>query len=344
MTMSLGGNIGLGLAVAKARTLGRRVPLFVQLMPTERCNLRCRYCYADFGYRVREDFPLDNILRVIDGLSRLGTRFIMVAGGEPMMRRDIGTIVREITSRGIECSVNTNGLAVAERIGEIASADMLSISLDGTRETHDYYRGEGSYEVAVAAARAARSRGLRVQFQFTMTRSLKENFQHVHKVAVELGCFIGLNFLRPQQHVDGQVDRQREASDEELREFLHWLIAAKPPRLPYPRHMLEYVLRWPYPYTVPYILRASELKGFHPIPCASGRFLIAIDNRGDIYPCTKLFYTKPLGNCLEGDIERAWRELEKVECQACLDPGCNYLNQLLQLNPRALRGFIRLFR
>jgi len=205
--MSLGREIGLGLAVCKARALGRRVPLFVQLMPTERCNLRCRYCYADFGYRAREDFPLENILRLIDGLGELGTRFIMVAGGEPMMRRDIGIIVNRITEHGIECSINTNGLGVASRIDEISAADMLSISLDGTRETHEYYRGKGSYEVAISAMQAARSRGLKVQFQFTMTRDLKLNFNHVHSVAAEHGCFIGLNFLRPQQHVDGDIER-----------------------------------------------------------------------------------------------------------------------------------------
>ena len=72
--------------------------------------------------------------------------------------------------------------------------------------------------------------------------------------------------------------------------------------------------------------------------------MIAIDNRGNIYPCAKWFYTKPLGNCLDGNIKRAWRDLPDVNCLACLDLGFNMLNDTLRFSPASVMGLLRSFR
>ena len=333
----------VALAALAARLSGRRVPLFVQLMPTERCNLRCRYCYAEFGPRRRPDFPLEPILRLVDGLARLGTRVIMVAGGEPLLYPDLGKLVERIVGHGIICSVNTNGITLPSRIEEVAKADMLSISLDGPADLHDGYRGEGTYEKVRAAIRLARSRLIRVQIQFTLTRDLIGAFRHVESVAEEEGCLIGINFLRPQGKIDGTLQKAAEAEDAEVREFLRFLLRERPPALPYPPHLIRYVLRWPYGFGRHLIAEADDLKGFRPIPCRAGDSLLAIDNAGDIFPCTKLFYAQKLGNCADGEIERAYAELNPLRCQACLDLGTNIINDLLSFHPASALGLLRLW-
>ncbi len=326
---------------AASRLAGRRIPLFVQLMTTERCNLSCRYCYAEFGGRRRPDFPLEPLLQVIDGLGRLGCAFVMLAGGEPMLRKDIGAVISRVKAAGMNCSLNTNGLLIPERIEEIAGTDLLSISLDGPPDIHDYYRGEGTYRKVIGAIEAGRRRGIRVQLQFTLTRDLAQAFAHVDSVAREYGCFIGINFLRPQDKIEGVRVEAAEASDEEIGAFLDDLIGHPRRVLPYPKHILRYVRRWPYGFGRHLITDREDLKSFRPIPCQSGRYLAAIDNRGDIFPCTKLFYSEPLGNCLDGDIEGAWLRLKPVNCQACLDLGCNLINDLLRFHPFALAGLLR---
>lgn len=339
--MTVLGQAGRRARQAALRLTGRRVPLFVQLMTTERCNLSCRYCYAEFGGRHRPDFPREPLLEVIDGLGRLGCAFVMLAGGEPTLRKDIGKVIDRVKAAGMNCSLNTNGVLVPARLDEIAAADMFSISLDGPPEIHDYYRGEGTYAKALAAVEAGRRRGIRVQLQFTLTRDLFRAFAHVEAVAREHGCFIGINFLRPQEKIEGGVVEAAEAGDEEVAAFLDDLIANPRRVLPYPKYLLRYVRRWPYGFGRHLIAEAKDLKGFKPIPCQSGRYFIAIDNRGDIFPCTKLFYSRPLGNCLDGDIEAAWKNLQPVSCQACLDLGCNLINDLLRFHPPALAGLLR---
>lgn len=334
----------LGAKVAGARLTGKRIPFFVQLVPTSRCNLNCRYCFGEFHEREGDNFPLERIEKVIDGLAELGTRFILLTGGEPMMHPQIAEIIRGIAAHRIEILLGTNGLKVAERIDELSLVSTFSISLDGPREHHDYYRGHGSYDAAMKAIRAVRDHGKRVQLQYTMTKDLVNCFEYVKSVAEELGCFIGINVLRPQRRAEGGVVNPDEATDQEIDDFLNYLIGTRFRVLPYPPSLLRRLKTWPYDYGRDVIVGKSALRGYDAIPCSAGKFMIAIDNRGDIYPCAKWFYTRSLENCADGDVKRAWRELPAVRCVACLDPGFNLLNDTLRFNPSSLLRLFHSFR
>ena len=322
----------------------RRIPFFVQLVPTSRCNLNCRYCFGQFHEREGDQFPRDKLFQVIDGLAELGTRFILLTGGEPMTYSHITDLIRHIASHRIEILLGTNGLQVAERIDDLMPVETFSISLDGSREHHDYYRGDGSYDVAMRAIHAARDRGKRVQLQYTMTRDLINSFEAVRKIAEDLGCFIGINFLRPQRQAGGSVINPDEASNQEIEEFISYLIKTRPGELPYPLSILKRVSNWPYEYDRDMICHREDLNGYRPIPCSAGKLMIAIDNKGDIYPCAKWFYTRPLGNCLDGNVKKAWEELPEVNCVSCLDLGFNLLNDTLRFRPSSLLGLLRSFR
>ena len=337
-------HLSLGISIAAARLCHRRVPFFVQLVPTSRCNLNCRYCFGQFHEREGIHFPRENLLTVIDGLAKLGTRFILLTGGEPMMYPHIAEIIRRIGEHKIELLLGSNGLTISERIGELAPVNTFSISLDGPRDLHDYFRGDGSYDIAMKAVQAARQAGKRVQLQYTMTRDLINSFQHVNMIAGELGCFIGINFLRPQRQAGGSIINPDEATNQEIEDFIDYLIKTRPESLPYPVSILKRVRRWPYEYSRDVIIRREDLQGYKPIPCSAGKFMIAIDNKGDIYPCAKWFYTKPLGNCLDGDIKKAWGELPEVNCLTCLDLGFNLLNDTLRFSPSSLINLLRSFR
>jgi hypothetical protein len=135
-----------------------------------------------------------------------------------------------------------------------------------------------------------------------------------------------------------------EATQEEILDFVDWLIRSNPPTVPYPPSLLRYVRKWPFGFQRHLIVGKSDLRGFKPIPCAAGRFLIAIENQGNIFPCTKHFYTTPIGSCADGDIKKAWENLRPVRCQACLDLGCNLLNFNIQFVPSTLWGLTRVLK
>ncbi len=104
------------------------------LIPTRRCNLACTYCneYDDFSKPV----PLAEMQRRIDELARLGTSFIVISGGEPLLHPELDDIIRHIRRKCLIAALITNGyLLTAERIRKLNAAglDHLQISIDNVQ-------------------------------------------------------------------------------------------------------------------------------------------------------------------------------------------------------------------
>ena len=73
-------------AIVRARMSRRRTPLFVTLCVTNRCNLRCIYCYEEYYDRNHREMSTAEILSLIDQLAAMGTRYISINGGEALLR------------------------------------------------------------------------------------------------------------------------------------------------------------------------------------------------------------------------------------------------------------------
>ena len=107
---------------------------------TKRCNLHCRFCFADGG-SAEEDPPLDEMKTAIREIVRqCGEPLLQLSGGEPTLRDDLPELVRYAKEAG--CSyvqVNTNGIRLARepdytrRLQE-AGLDIVFLQFDGTRD------------------------------------------------------------------------------------------------------------------------------------------------------------------------------------------------------------------
>lgn len=164
-------------AFGRARLLGRRVPYLVGWNLTFHCNLRCTYCYSP--YLKYPEMKTEEILAVMEELHGLGTRFITFSGGEPLLRKDIGTIVAHAKYLGITVFISTNGFLLPKRIDDVALVDRLTISLDGGAEVHNKVRGAGAFEAAEAAIVLARERNIPVALTCVLS---KENLDNVDEV------------------------------------------------------------------------------------------------------------------------------------------------------------------
>src|SRR5580700_7736318 len=126
-------------ATRKARELavvGRALastghPVMAQIVPMRFCNLSCAYC-NEYD-KVSEPVPVDEMLRRIDHLGRLGTSIITISGGEPTTHPDLDRIIARIRHNGALAGMITNGYyLVPERIERLnkAGLDHLQISID----------------------------------------------------------------------------------------------------------------------------------------------------------------------------------------------------------------------
>lgn len=110
---------------------------YVRISLTDRCNLRCRYCMPEEGVeklRHEDILRFDEIVRIVWALASLGVRKVRLTGGEPLIRRNIVELVREIHAvPGIETiAMTTNGVMLADMAEDLVQAGLtgINISLD----------------------------------------------------------------------------------------------------------------------------------------------------------------------------------------------------------------------
>src|SRR5690348_6791689 len=119
------------LAIIGHALASTRHPVMAQIVPMRFCNLSCAYC-NEYD-KVSQPVPLDEMLRRIDHLGRLGTSIITISGGEPLTHPDLAEIIRRIRHTGALAGMITNGYyLVPERIQRLndAGLDHLQISID----------------------------------------------------------------------------------------------------------------------------------------------------------------------------------------------------------------------
>lgn len=123
------------MAVNKLTDRFGRTVNYVRLSVTDRCDFRCVYCMAeDMTFLPRQQIlSLEEIARVARSFVALGTEKIRLTGGEPLVRKDILELVREIGSYGLrDFAMTTNGSQLSTMAEPLSKAGLhrLNISLD----------------------------------------------------------------------------------------------------------------------------------------------------------------------------------------------------------------------
>src|SRR5437867_3631550 len=113
-----------------------RVVKNIRLSITDRCNFRCVYCMPEemeFFPRA-EILSYEELVRLAALCTRMGIEKIRLTGGEPLVRRDVPTLVRILKALpGLrDLSLTTNGVRLAELAGDLYAAGLrrLNVSLD----------------------------------------------------------------------------------------------------------------------------------------------------------------------------------------------------------------------
>ncbi|MCR4994027.1 MAG: radical SAM protein, partial [Bacteroidales bacterium] len=144
--MSLRKRLGQEVAHQMYRAIEREHPLRQLFWEcTLRCNVHCRHCGSDCKKVAGvPDMPAADFLRVLDSVEKKCDPhevFVIVTGGEPLVREDLEEVCSEIYRRGFPWGLVTNGLALTEeRFAALRKAGMhtLALSLDGLEENHNW--------------------------------------------------------------------------------------------------------------------------------------------------------------------------------------------------------------
>jgi len=161
----------IGAYLLRQQLAGRkRYPLVLMLEPLFRCNLACAGC----GKIDYPDKILDARLSVDDALGAIdecGAPIVVLAGGEPLLHKELPSIVAGAIARRKFVTVCTNALLLEKRIDQYRPSRYFnwSIHLDGDRDMHDKsVCQKGVFDRAVAALKLAKARGFRVNINCTL--------------------------------------------------------------------------------------------------------------------------------------------------------------------------------
>jgi hopanoid biosynthesis associated radical SAM protein HpnH len=163
--------VRVGAYVAKQHLLGRkRFPLVLMLEPLFRCNLACAGC----GKIDYPDEILNQRLSVADCLAAVeesGVPVVSIAGGEPLLHKEIVEIVEAIIAKKKFVYLCTNALLLEKKLDQFKPSPFFTwnVHLDGDQEDHDRSVCQpGTYDRAVAAIAKAKAAGFRVNINATL--------------------------------------------------------------------------------------------------------------------------------------------------------------------------------
>lgn len=330
-----------------------RLPLLV-LYLTDGCNSRCAMC--DIWRNPRRNMALELAQRLADDCKRMGTRWVLLSGGEAMQHPQWPDIAAMFRTAGVRVLLLTNGLLVQRQAQAVAdSVDELIVSLDGgTPQTYEAIRGVNSLERVLAGIGAVRELGVPVTTRTTVQRANFREIPLIAQRAIEAGAnkvsYLAIDVSNPVAFGDrrqsGGVVDVAEQGGLNLAEIdeLETLIADLPFTLATAYtagHMAETPEKLQRT-LAQYFRSLLGEGGYPPPPCNAPHFSTVVEVDGTLRPCYflpaygRLTPARPdlavaVNEPAARDLRQAYRTGQRAECERCVCPLHKGPRQLLQM-------------
>jgi radical SAM protein with 4Fe4S-binding SPASM domain len=174
-----------------------RIPVSGSIDLTARCNLRCVHCYlGQSSHREGQRCPEMNtrqILSVIDEITEAGCLYLLMTGGEPLLRKDFPEIYSHAKRSGLVITIFTNGTLMTDRILELFEnlpPNVVEISLYGaTASTYETITGiPGSYDKCLNAIMRLSERKIPVGLKTILMSLNRHEILDIENMAKKFGA------------------------------------------------------------------------------------------------------------------------------------------------------------
>lgn len=181
---------GLGWFGLSTVLFRRRDPIVGSLIVTDRCNLACRHCAVANLRRV--DYPFATLQQDLRRLRAQGVRILLLYGGEPLLWHDGMRTLRDVIAEARSLGFGWVGVVTNGTRGvDLPEADLVLVSLDGTREHHDAIRGR-TYDRILAAIETATTPNLCLYM--AVNRENVDDVEDVARLATALPAVRGVSY------------------------------------------------------------------------------------------------------------------------------------------------------
>ena len=298
-----------------------RLPILAEIAVTYRCNNSCSFCYLPPRNGTREkELSTKQIKKIIDIFySEAKVPFFSFTGGEPLVRKDIETLVRYAAGKGITTNLVSNGtLCTPNRARALKNAGLGSAQLSveapeaGLHDT--LVARKGAFYETLKGLENLQDVGIPVQTNTTLNAANAEAVltlpgflaeQRIKRFAVNLFIPVGTGRLHPELFLSysdaGAYIRKLSIEAERYGQTFYWYSPT------------------------PYCIFNPLAEGLGNKSCAAADGLLSISPRGDILPCSS--YHRTLGSILNDGFEKIWfasraryfkeKKYAPAECGGC---------------------------
>jgi len=250
---------------------------------TNLCNLKCRHCYSFFNNpQIMDINVFDN---VVTELYNQGCTKIIISGGEPLMLgdkiKDYINVLKKYNFPFI--ALTTNGtLDNIKDIEIFKMFDLIQVSIDGKKETHEKIRGINTYTKSIDFIKKIQKINNNISIMMAVSQINYEEIEEVNSLAKKLNVKFALEIVTP----CGRGEDLTVITNEQMTELKKYLKQEK--------------INCSDP--ISFCNNYSEIFNRHLISgCSAGTRAICIDSNYIVYPCVRMRI--PLGNLKENKLE-----------------------------------------
>jgi len=293
---------------------------YIQWHITNRCNLRCGYCYQETFKDEKYNWKLlkqitDNIISTLEKWNKYGV--IVLTGGEPFLKKELFTLIDYLSSscRIREISIITNGFFLKEPQIELLLKNKnkikeLKLSLEGKDKFINDAIRPNSFDIVVRASKLIKSKKFRSTIMFTLLNRNKDDIIEVINLARQIADSIIIERFVPQGR--GKNIKEEVIIGKELKRIYQQIFEYCD--VDYGEEELCRYKAFKIDFNEEIELCGSE--------CMIGEDGLCIMPDGTVYPCRRLPIS--IGNLLKENLSTIWKcpLLTNLRCRNKLEGKC----------------------
>jgi radical SAM protein with 4Fe4S-binding SPASM domain len=271
------------------------IPLSAHLDITWRCNERCVHCYLD--HDGKDEMSTDEIKDALRQLADCGTFFLVISGGEPLLRRDCFEILEYARELRFNVKLKTNAVMIGAKEAarlKLLGIEQVQISIYSDRpEIHDAItKLPRSLRRSLEAIRHLTANGVKVSISNVLMKQNAASGKAVQQLAKEMGCEFGIDpIVTPMLNGDWSITNLG-ISRQELEEVFRT------------EEFVGHVGEFCAPIST---VDDDVLDGYS---CSAGHTLAYISPTGDVFPCVQ--FPMPCGSLREKSFREIWYRSEAL--------------------------------
>lgn len=317
---------------ARGRQLGLPIAGTFELTP--RCNFHCKMCYVHLSREEQErrgkELTAEQWLQIAREAKDAGMVFLLLTGGEPLLRPDFPEIYRQLKAMGFIITINSNGYLIRDDLRKLFIENppvRINISLYGTSDaTYDKMCGVPAYERITENIRALREAGIDVKINMSLTPDNQEDMESVFRTAQSLGVHTQSSpYMFPPIRIHPEsIGQNKRMPAEEAGEFMTRYNALCMDHDSFCR--TAYTMEQGLQVELPDEDTCQGTPGSG-ITCRAGITSFWLTWDGKMMPCGQM--VEPVADTLQLGFDEAWRQIRQAAAEIRL-PGecvtCQYRN------------------